>query len=83
MGSNFTFKTSIADLDLLGWVELIGNYDALQKNCQRYLLGDVSVDVIGLDDLIRIKQHIKRPKDVDSLYQLLAIKRVREETGQR
>jgi hypothetical protein len=81
MGSNFTFETSVVDLDLLGWVEPIGNYDALLQNCQTYPVGEFSVNVINLDDLIRIKQHIKRSKDVDSLYQLLAIKRIREETG--
>lgn len=31
------------------------------------------------DDLIRIKQHIQRPKDRESLMQLLAIQRVTEE----
>jgi predicted nucleotidyltransferase len=83
MGSNFTFQTSIVDLDMLGWVEPIGNYDELLKNCQTYPIGPLSVKVISLDDLIRIKQHIKRSKDIDSLYQLLAIKRIREETGQK
>ena len=37
------------------------------------------VKVIDLDDLIRIKQHIRRPKDQDSLWQLLAIKRLRKQ----
>jgi hypothetical protein len=81
MGSNFTFKTSIADLGLLGWVEPIGNYEALLKNCEVYPVGELSVQVINLDDLIRIKRHINRTKDIDSLCQLLAIKRLREETG--
>jgi hypothetical protein len=81
LGSNFTFKTSIVDLDLLGWVEPIGNYDALLKKCQVYPVGELLVKVIDLDDLIKIKQHINRSKDRDSLYQLLAIKRLREETG--
>jgi hypothetical protein len=35
--------------------------------------------VIDLEDLIKIKQHIRRPKDQDSLMQLLAIKKVRGE----
>jgi len=39
--------------------------------------------VIGLDDLIRIKRHIKRPKDKESLLQLEAIKRLREQEGLR
>ncbi len=34
--------------------------------------------VIGLDDLIRIKEHIRRPKDQASLIDLLALRRERE-----
>lgn len=39
------------------------------------------VETIGLDDLIRVKQHIKRGKDSESMYELLAIKRLREADG--
>lgn len=39
--------------------------------------------VIGLDDLIRIKRYIGRPKDRESLLQLEAIKRLREQEGLR
>jgi hypothetical protein len=41
------------------------------------------VRVIGLDDLIRIKRHLSRPKDRESLLHLEAIKRLREEEGLR
>ena len=39
--------------------------------------------VIGLDDLIRIKRYLGRPKDRESLLQLEAIKRLREQEGLR
>jgi hypothetical protein len=39
--------------------------------------------VIGLDDLIRIKRHLGRPNDRESLLQLEAIKRLREREGLR
>jgi predicted nucleotidyltransferase len=83
MGSNFTFKTPIVDLDLLGWVEPIGDYHALKKNAIQLNIGDMDISVIDLDDLIRIKQHVGREKDKGSLLQLLAIKKIREETGQK
>ena len=35
---------------------------------------------VGLDDLIRIKRHIGRPKDKAALFQLEAIKQVRDQT---
>ena len=79
LGSNFSFTTILGDLDLLGWVEPIGDYEALAVRAERYMLGSVPVLTISLDDLIHIKEHIRRPKDRDSLYQLQAIKRLRNE----
>jgi predicted nucleotidyltransferase len=79
LGSNFTFKTTAGDLDLLGWVEPIGDFDAILKNAETYSLGDLTIKTISLDDLIRVKEHIRRPKDRDSLYQLKAIKQIRNE----
>lgn len=39
------------------------------------------VRTISLADLIRVKEHIRRPKDRDSLFQLHAIKQIRESGG--
>ncbi len=66
-------------LDLLGWVEPFGDYDRLRKTAETYRVGELELHAISLDDLIRVKEHIGRSKDGDSLYQLLAIKRIREE----
>lgn len=81
LGSNFTFATELIPLDLLGELEPIGGYEQLIEHADTYRIGDIDVRVIGLDDLITIKQHIGRPKDRDSLQHLLAIKRVREESA--
>jgi predicted nucleotidyltransferase len=81
LGSNFTLNTPFGALDLLGYVEPIGTYDDLVRSATVVALGEHQVQVISLDDLIAIKRHIGRPKDRESLYQLLAIKRKREETG--
>jgi hypothetical protein len=80
LGSNFTFDTRFGPFDLLGEVEPLGGYENLLKHVETYQFGDRKLLVIGLDDLIRVKQHINRPKDRDSLFQLLGIKRVREES---
>jgi hypothetical protein len=45
--------------------------------------GGRPIRVIGLDDLIGIKRYINRPEDRDSLLQLEAIKRLREQEGLR
>jgi predicted nucleotidyltransferase len=79
LGNNFTLETSIGSLDLLGHVEPIGDYENLIKSAEEFSLDELRVKTIGLEDLIRIKERIARPKDRDSLLQLLAIRRVRSE----
>jgi hypothetical protein len=83
LGGNFTFNTTAGALDLLAYVEPIGGFDEILKNAEEYDLGEMLVRTISLDDLIRVKQHIRRSKDSESLFQLLAIKRIREEPKER
>lgn len=77
LGSNFTFDTPLLPLDLLGWVEPIGTYDELLKNAETYEYKERILQVIGLDDLIHIKEYLARPKDREALLQLRAIKQAR------
>lgn len=79
LGSNYTFETELGSLDLLGYVEPIGDFEQVEKHAESYEFADAPLRVIGLDDLIRVKQLIRRPKDQDSLTHLLAIKRIRDE----
>ena len=81
LGNNFTFTTTLGDLDLLSYVEPIGDFHQLNQRAKDYEIENLPIRVIDLDDLIRIKQHVNRPKDRDSLFQLLAIKKLREQTG--
>ncbi|MEM9882631.1 MAG: hypothetical protein AAF800_06920 [Planctomycetota bacterium] len=81
LGANFTFSTELSSLDVLGHVEPIGDYDALLPNAETGEVAGEPVTVIGLDDLIRIKEHIARQKDRDALVELLAIKRLRAESS--
>jgi hypothetical protein len=78
-GNNYTLNTDYGAIDLLGWVEPIGDYDSLMPRHETYSLRGIPVSTIGLEDLIRIKQHLGRPKDRESLLQLLAIRKVRTE----
>jgi predicted nucleotidyltransferase len=79
LGSNFTFDTSLGPLDLLGWVEPLGTYEALLPASESYATGNQRLRTIGLEDLIKVKQHIGRSKDRESLVQLLAIRSLRAE----
>jgi hypothetical protein len=79
LGSNFTFTTELGALDLLGWVEPIGAFEQLEKNCEVVSIADRPVKVIGLDDLIRVKRHIRRRKDEGVLADLEDIQRLRNQ----
>ena len=74
LGCNFTFATEAGDLDLPGHLEPLGGYEELVETAETIRIGDLDVPVISLDDLIRIKEHIQRPKDRESLMHLKAIK---------
>src|SRR2546421_5682673 len=61
LGANFTFNTDYGPLDLLGWVEPLGTYEDLLPRAEEMTAGGLTLRVIGLDDLIAIKRHIRRP----------------------
>lgn len=84
LGQNYTFEVDGEyPLDLLGYLEPIGTYEDLLPRVETVSIDGRPVQVIGLDDLIRIKRHLGRPKDRESLLQLEAIKRLREQEGWR
>jgi predicted nucleotidyltransferase len=78
IGQNFTFDTDLGPLDLLGWVEPLGSYEEIAPRATRIRLETTEVLVASLDDLIRIKRHIGRPKDKLDLLQLEAIRALHE-----
>src|SRR5438477_516502 len=83
-GQNDTFEVDGEyPLDFLGALEPIGTYEDLLPHAETVSVGGRPTRVIGLDDLIRIKRYLGRPKDRESLLQLEAIKRLREQEGLR
>lgn len=73
-GTNFTFETSIGDVDLLGEVEGIGSYKDALANSVEYELYGVRVRAFTLDALIASKTAADRPKDHLVLPELEALK---------
>ncbi len=78
-GLNFTLDSAVGPLDLLGAVEPIGAFERLAPNAETYELWNLRLKTLSLDDLRRIKRHLGRPKDLELLAELDAIKRLREE----
>ena len=81
MGNNYTFDTAYGSFDILGYVEPVGDFDALLPASEEVDFNGRRVRVIGLGDLIRVKEHIRRDKDRESLAQLYAIRRRRQADG--
>ena len=79
LGCNFTFTTRFGDFDLIGYLEPLGDYLAVSDRAIDMHVGGLDLRVIHIDDLIAIREHLGRPKDKLSLYQLQAIKKIQSD----
>jgi len=75
---NLYLATDIGRLDVLGELPPIGRYADALANAVRIDLFGYPCSILGLDDLIRIKQSLTRPKDLEVAAELIAI---REQQG--
>jgi hypothetical protein len=71
-------RTLVGDLDLTytpaGFPD---GYDGLLPGAQPHSIGHVTVQVAGLDDMIKSKAAAARPKDLDALSELIDIAQAR------
>ena len=73
-GTNFTFETTIGDIDLLGEVKGVGDFsDAVSRSVTFDIFG-YEVKALDLDALIAAKTAADRPKDHLVLPELLALR---------
>jgi hypothetical protein len=77
-GLNFTLTTRAGDLDLLGEVTGGGGFNDLREHATAVRLFDRDVLCLDLDALIRIKRAAGRPKDLEAVAELEAL---RDERG--
>lgn len=73
-GGNFTFATDAGDVDVLAAPAGVDGYEELARSAQRIDLGDFTVLVCTLDDLIRMKRAAARPKDLIEVEVLTALR---------
>jgi predicted nucleotidyltransferase len=76
-GLNFTLTTDFGDLDLLGEITGGGRYEDLLPEAVPIRLFGLSCQVLGLDSLIRVKRAAGRPKDLEAIAELEAIREER------
>lgn len=73
-GDHFTLVTDLGPLDLLGTPAGTDGYRDLIKNAIEIEIDEVSVRVVSLDDLIRMKKAAGRPKDRIAVENLAALR---------
>lgn len=73
-GTNFTFKTTLCDIDLLGEVPGVGDFIEVLANSIEIDLDGFQVKVLSIDGLIKAKETAGRPKDQAGLAELYALR---------
>ena len=77
-GLNFTFTTSDGPIDLLGEVSGVGGYAVARRHSQEAQLFGATYYFLDLDTLIISKKAAGRPKDLETIAELEAIREERQ-----
>jgi len=80
-GLNFTLRTTLGDLDLLGDVAGGGGYGALLPHSRELEMFGLRCRCLELDKLIEVKRAAGRPKDLEAIAELEAIREERRKRG--
>jgi hypothetical protein len=80
-GLNFTLTTRLGDLDLLGELTGGGGYEDLLAHAIEATMFDERCRYLGLEKLIQVKRAAGRPKDLEVIAELEALKEERDKLG--
>jgi hypothetical protein len=78
-GLNFTFTTSVGPIDLLGELPGIGSYQAVHARAITATMFDRAYRFVDLEGLITSKKAAGRPKDLETIAELEAIREEQRE----
>ena len=73
-GLNFTLTSDLGDIDLLGEIVGGGRYEALYASTIEVELFGLRCRCLGLEKLIEVKLAAGRPKDLEAIAELVAIR---------
>lgn len=73
-GVNFTLRTKLGFLDLLGEITAGGTYDDLVPHSREIEVYGIRCRCLDLDELIRVKRAVGRPKDFEAVAELEALR---------
>ena len=72
-------KTSIGDIDMLGEVAGVGNYESVKQESVLTEIYDCEIRILTIEGLIKAKRAAGRTKDLLVLPELEALKELLEE----
>ena len=72
--NNIYLDTDLGILDILSATEPAGNFDTIKKNAIDIPLYGFTCKVISIDDLIKVKTVMNRPKDIQAVIELKKVK---------
>jgi len=78
MGGQFTFSTIAGNFDILGTPAGSNGYDGLARTAEAMEVGDLTVLVAAIEDLIVMKRAAGRAKDLIEIEVLSAVREERE-----
>jgi hypothetical protein len=81
-GDHFTFSTVAGPLDCLGTPAGTSGFEGIDRRAAAMRIGDLSVRVASIDDLIAMKIAAGRPKDLIEVEILGALREELEERGE-
>lgn len=79
IGLNFTFSTDIGDIDILGEVQGIGNYEDVVQYSEIIEIYGMPCSVLTVEGLIKSKKAIRRPKDEPIIKEMEAILEIHQQ----
>ncbi len=80
-GLNFTLRTDLGDLDVLGEVAGGGTFETLADQSEWITIFGVRCRCVSLSRLIELKRAAGRPKDLEAIAELEAIREELEQVG--
>ncbi len=80
-GLNFTLRSDLGDVDVLGEITGGGGYDDLKPHSALTVLFGIECSCLGLEKLIATKRAAGRPKDIEAIAELEAIWEERRKRG--
>lgn len=74
---NLYLDTKIGQLDCLSFIDGLGDYDQVKRVSRLIKVENIKMCVMSLEALIKTKKAMNRPRDREAIFQLEAIKKLK------